>query len=294
MEILLTGATGFLGSHLLPELIKRDYKVVVLKRSFSDVWRINDYLSRVKSYDIDKMDIEEIFQENRIDVIIHLATDYGKKNSNDVIQMLKVNVELPTKLLDLGTKYGSSFFINTHTPTNSEYTLYSAMKNAFKEIATFFVANRKTNFINMIIEYMYGEKDDDIKFIPYVIKGILRKKEIKATKGEQKRDFVYISDLVNAYLKVLDNLENLNEKFIEFSVGTGQSITLKNFINKIEKIIGEKANIKWGAIPYRKNEIFDSKANINLAKELLNWQPEISPEKGLNSTINWYKRHEEY
>ncbi|RKX63741.1 MAG: epimerase, partial [Thermodesulfobacteriota bacterium] len=58
---------------------------------------------------------------------------------------------------------------------------------------------------------------------------------------------------------------------------------------KIEKIAGKKANIKWGAIPYRKNEIFDSKADISLAKKLLSWQPETSLEEGLSNTVNWYK-----
>ncbi|MCD6398767.1 MAG: NAD-dependent epimerase/dehydratase family protein, partial [Candidatus Aenigmarchaeota archaeon] len=128
MNILLTGASGFLGSHLLPKLVKKDYNVIILKRSFSNTWRIKNIIPQLKSYDIDKMDIEKIFRENKINVIIHLATDYGKKNSNDVSQILKSNVELPTKLLKLGTKYGSSFFVNAHTSTNSEYTLYSAMK----------------------------------------------------------------------------------------------------------------------------------------------------------------------
>jgi len=290
MDILLTGATGFLGSHLLPKLVERGHNVIILKRSFSNTWRIKDIISKLKNYDIDKIDLEKVFQENKINVIIHLATDYGRKNMNDVLQMLKPDIELPTKLLDLGTKYGSSFFVNAHTSTDSQYTLYSAMKNAFIEIAKFFIANCKINFVNITIEYMYGEKDDATKFIPYVIESMLDKKEIKATKGEQKRDFVYVEDVVNAYLRVLDNLESLDEKFIEFDIGTGKSISLKNCVSKIEKTIGEKANIEWGVIPYRKNDIFDSKANIDRAKELLNWQPEISLEEGLNNTIDWYKK----
>lgn len=291
MKILLTGATGFLGSHLLPELIKKDYKIIMLKRSFSNFWRISDCLPLVKSFDIDKTNIEEIFQKNKVDIIIHIATDYGKKNSNDITQMLQCNIELPTKLLQLGIKYGSAIFINTHTSANSEYTLYSAMKNSFLEIMHYFVANCKMRFINLKLEYIYGEKDDSSKFIPYAIEGILNREEIKATKGEQKRDFVYVKDVVNTYVKVLDNVESLNEKFIEFGIGTGQSVSLKNCVSKIEEIIGVKANIKWGAISYRKNEVFDSKANTNRTKELLNWQPDVSLEEGLKKTMDWYKKH---
>lgn len=288
--VLVTGATGFLGSRLLLNLVKKGYNVIILKRSFSNTWRIKDALSQTKSYDIDKIDIERVFNENEIEGIIHLATDYGRKNNNDVIhQMFKANIDLPTELLALGTKYGTNFFINTHTYADNKYNLYSATKSAFMEIARFFIANYQVKFINMRLEYMYGERDDDTKFIPFVIKNILEGKEIRATKGEQKRDFIHVQDVVDAYLKVLDNLENFNEDFMEFEIGTGKSISLKDFVSKIEEEIGKRANIKWGAVPYRKNEIFDSKARIEKAEKYLRWDPKYDIYSGLKKTIDWYK-----
>ena len=291
-KILITGATGFLGSHLLPALIDKGYDIIILKRSFSNTWRIQNVLSQIESYDIDKVSIKKIFDENEIGGIIHLATDYGRKNNSDTIQMFKANIELPAKLLDLGCKYRIIFFINTHTFWNSKYNLYSAMKNSFIEIAKYFSANFKVKFINMKIEHMYGEKDEYSKFIPFVIKNILEGKEIRATKGEQKRDFIYVNDVIDAYLKVLDNLGNLNDNFIEFEIGTGNSISLRDLLSKIEEVINKKANIniKWGAIPYKKNEIFDSKANTEKAKQYLGWTPKYDISNGLKRTINWYKK----
>jgi nucleoside-diphosphate-sugar epimerase len=289
-KILITGATGFLGSHLLPALIEKGYGIIVLKRSFSNIWRIQNVISQIESYDIDKVSIKKIFDENEIGGIMHLATDYGRKNNNDIVQMSKANIEMPAKLLDLGCKHGVIFFINTHTFWNSKYNLYSAMKNSFIEIAKYFSANFKVKFINMKIEHMYGEKDDYGKFIPFVIKNILEDKKIKVTKGEQKRDFIYVNDVIDAYLKVLDNLGNLNNNFTEFEIGTGNSVTLRDFVNKIEEEINKKANIKWGAIPYRKNEIFDSKANIEKAKNILGWYPKYDVSSGLKRTVNWYKK----
>lgn len=67
-------ATEFLGNYLLPELIKKSHEIIILKHSFSNVWRIKNYLLQIRSYDIDKIDIEKVFQANKIDVIIHLAT----------------------------------------------------------------------------------------------------------------------------------------------------------------------------------------------------------------------------
>jgi nucleoside-diphosphate-sugar epimerase len=291
-KILITGATGFLGSHLLPALIEKGYNIIILKRSFSNIWRIQNIFSQIKSYDIDKVSIKKIFGENKIEGIIHLATDYGRKNNNDIIQMSKANIEMPAKLLDLGCKYGGIFFINTHTFWNSKYSLYSAMKNSFIEIAKYFSANFNVKFINMKIEHMYGEKDEYSKFIPFVIKNILEDKKIKVTKGEQKRDFIYVNDVADAYLKVLNNLGNLNNNFIEFEIGTGESISLRDLLSKIEEVINKKANtnIKWGAIPYKKNEIFDSKANIEKAKNILGWYPNYDISNGLKRTINWYKK----
>lgn len=288
-KIVITGATGFLGSHLLLALIEEGYNIIVLKRSFSNTWRIQNAISQIKNYDIDKVDIKKIFNENEIEGIMHLATDYGRKSNKDIIQMFKANIALPAKLLELGTKHEVNFFINTHTFWSSKYSLYSSMKNSFIEIAKYFTANFKVKFINMKLEHMYGEKDEYSKFIPFLIKNILEDKEIKTTNGEQKRDFIYVKDVVDAYLKVLDNLENLNKNFIEFEFGTGKSISLRDFANKIEEEINKKANIKWGVIPYKKNEIFDSKADIRKAKQYLGWSPKYDIKSGLKKTINWYK-----
>lgn len=289
-KILITGATGFLGSHLLSALIKKGYDIIILKRSFSDTWRIKNVISQVKSYDIDKIDMKKIFDENEIGGIIHLATDYGRKNNNDIIQMSKANIELPAQLLDSCTKYGIKFFINTHTFANNKYSLYSATKSAFTEIARYFAANYQVKFINMRLEYMYGEKDDYSKFVPFAIKSILEGKEIRTTKGEQRRDFIYVQDVVDAYLKVLNNLEKFNNEFTEVEIGTGNSISLRDFVSEIEEEVNKKANIKWGIIPYGKNEIFDPKADISKAKQYLGWFPKYNISNGLKKTIDWYKK----
>lgn len=292
MNILLTGATGFLGSHLLPELIKKEHKVIILRRSFSDDWRIKNYISQVKSYEIDKINIEKVFKDNKIDVIIHLATDYGRKNNNDIMKMIEPNIKLPSMLLDLAVKNRVKMFINSDTSFDSKYTLYSATKKAFLEMAKFFISNFDIKFVNMVLEYIYGEKDDVSKFVPFVIYNILKGKEIKATQGEQKRDFIYVKDVTNAYIAVLDSVKNFKENYIEFNIGTGKSISLRDFIKVVEKITEKKAKIKWGALPYRKCEVFDSKDDISNAKKILGWKPKTSLEDGLEKTIEWYKRYD--
>ena len=98
-KILLTGATGFIGSHLLDSLIKKDYKVIITKRKSSDTWRIGNLLDKIKIYDIDEVDSAVIFQENKIDCILHLATNYIKSHqgAGDVKQMIDDNVKFPDR-----------------------------------------------------------------------------------------------------------------------------------------------------------------------------------------------------
>lgn len=101
--ILISGATGFLGSNLMKRLIAEGYEVIILKRSFSDTKRINDYFGKIKYYDIDRVGLENCFLENKIDVFIHCATDYGRKNV-DPLHIIEANLITPLKLLEIGLK----------------------------------------------------------------------------------------------------------------------------------------------------------------------------------------------
>lgn len=290
MNILITGATGFLGSHLLPQLIRRGDKVIVLNRESSCI-KEKDIAPKVyKEYDIGKTDIEDVFAQDNIDVIIHLATDYGKKNNNNICEIINANITLPSKLLELGVKHKVEAFINADTSIGSLYSLYSASKKAFIEIAEYFSANHKIKFINFIFEYMYGEGDDETKFIPFAIAAILNGRKIEATAGEQKRDFIYIKDIVKAYTKALEGLKNLKYEFININIGTGKSISLKEFIALVEEISGKRADINWGGLDYKKNEIFDSRADIGAAKKLLGWQPDTAWRDGLKNVLEWQEK----
>ena len=109
MNILLTGATGFLGSHILNTLVhKKEYKIIVLKRSFSNIKLIKKLINRkhsnIRLYDIDKYDIEQVFKENIIDTILHCATLYGR-NNNKTVDVIKTNILFPIELINFAIKY---------------------------------------------------------------------------------------------------------------------------------------------------------------------------------------------
>ena len=98
--VIVTGGTGFLGSHLLRSLIEHNYTVIALKRSWSNTWRINDLLPSIMVHDIDKVSLREIFLDRPIDFLIHAATSYGRKGEL-TSQIIESNLLFPIKLFEL-------------------------------------------------------------------------------------------------------------------------------------------------------------------------------------------------
>lgn len=281
MTILLTGATGFLGSHILNRLLQADYKVVILKRSFSDTWRINSVLSKVKFYDLDKTPIETAFKEQKIDVVIHTATNYGRSNQL-VSSIVDTNLMFSLKLLE------TAAFFNTDTLLYKYLNHYSLSKKQFIEWLKYF--SNKIRVVNLKLEHIYGPKDDDSKFVMWIINQMLSNvKSIDLTKGEQKRDFIYVDDVVEAYLLMLEKFSTF-QAFSEFDIGTGNQIRLKEFILQIHKQISRlkpiDTELNFGSIPYREGEFMEIQEDVEPLFNL-GWKPKISIEDGIEKTLKY-------
>ena len=281
---MLTGATGYLGSNILKALVGDDhYKVIVLKRSFSNNFRIKNYLAQIIFYNLDEMDVGKVFLENKIDLILHCATDYGRKNINPS-QIIDANLILPVRLLELGARHGVKCFINTDTILDKRVNHYSLSKKQFKE----WLLSYKNQLvcINVALEHFYGPGDDKTKFVSYVVGCLIDQVEkIDFTRGEQKRDFVYIEDVVTALLKIISHSAMLENNFYEFQIGSEKIITIKELVLMIKKIIGgEKTVLNFGALPYRENEVMECLADVSEIKKL-GWSSKYSLYDGLKKMI---------
>lgn len=299
--ILLTGATGFLGSHILDKLVKNGYNVAILKRSWSDTWRINHLLSQIKVFNLDLTSLEEIFQSIRPEYIVHLATLYSKFDSDvDLDSMHKANVLFPVELLEVGIKYGLKGFINTGTffeydcsqqPVNedspiSSFNLYAQTKLDFELILKSYAGQININTFRIFSPY--GERDNN-KLIPMLIQKALSKQEIQLSDGMQKLDFIYAVDVSNAYMKALKVMllkEELGSYNI-YNLGSGIPTSVREVVSVIEQNLGEHLNVVWGNpstidIPIAYADIFKIK------KELL-WTPGYSIHQGIANTIDFYR-----
>ncbi len=291
--ILLTGATGFLGSHLLEALLEKGHKVIVLKRSTSNTWRIEKLLPNIVSYDVDTQPLELAFEEQGIDSVIHTACNYGR-NNNSMSEVVDSNVLFGLKILDACIKYGVRTFINTDTFFNTGISqqkylsTYILSKKQFLEWIK--EQSSRIQIINLKLEHIYGPKDDNTKFIPWILSQLKQKSpDISLTEGTQERDFIYITDVVSAYTTVLINASNL-PKFSEFDVGTGKLFTIKFVVEQLKLLYENKygevpTKLKFGSIPYRNGELMTVDVD-NKTLLTLGWKPNVNIQNGLEKIIS--------
>ena len=282
--ILLTGANGFLGSYLLEALLRKGHEVVVLKRSISNTWRIQHLISSFESFNVDIKPLEDAFRQKKIDVVVHTACHYGR-NGESISDVVKSNVGFGLEVLDACLKFGVGTFVNTDTLLDKHCNAYSLSKGQFVEWLKQF--SNKLKVINLRLEHMYGPRDDDTKFVPWCISQLQQNiPEMKLTRGVQLRDFIYIDDVVAAYLKVLENADDLSG-FSEFDVGTGDQVTVKFFVEQLKEIYEEKfgptnTQLAFGAIPYGESEKMMTRVDTSGLTQL-GWKPATSLAYGIKT-----------
>lgn len=288
--VLITGGAGFLGSRIVSILLANGYKVAVIKRKSTKLDRLSGMLKdkNLSFFDYGD-DLNEYFDKNKIDFIIHTATCYGRLKDS-YADVVLANLVLPLELIELGMRYSVKAFINTGTFFNNKLGLapkeksYITTKNLFLEMAPEIVDGSSLKFVNMRIEQMYGPEDNEQKFVISILKDfLLKKRTLDMTKGAQRRDFVYVDDAALAFVKVIENYDVL-KSFEEFGIGSGKSITIKSAVLKMKQLASSNAILKWGTLPYRKNEIMNAKAKIKANKKI-GWKAIVSFEDGLKLTL---------
>lgn len=280
---ILTGGNGFLGSNLLARLIADEWKVLVLKRTYSQMHRIQHFSSRFKYWNLDTCGVESIFNNYPVERIIHCATNYG---INDAApwETIEANLLLPLTLIQNAKKAGVKLFVNTDTILDKRISHYSLSKKQFLE----WMDNYSNDMacINIAIEHFYGPNDNDSKFVARILKSLLEEQsEIALTLGYQRRDFVYIEDVVDGFMCILNAFLNSTTGRYDFEIGTGVSYSIREFLQIAQETTGNySTQLKFGALPYRPNEIMNASVNIHALRGL-GWSPKVTLRDGLRLTI---------
>jgi len=305
--ILVTGATGFIGSYLVERLLDEGYSVLILKRSKSDTWRIKHLLDKVGCYDVDASGIKAAFKENKVDCVIHLATFYKKVHSADDIPVLiDTNIRFPTELMDAMREAGVSFFINAGTlfeydlsrsPVTEEqaaepYNLYAATKVAFSDVLKYYSRAYGWRSVDLKLFAPYGPKDND-KLMVFLSRNFLDQKKFSMSPSEQKWNWTYVRDIADAFVASVRFVEEMESKGMDsryevFDIGLEDTWSIKEAICMFEDISGVKGLVSFDK-PYPDNEIFLASCKNSKAKELLGWAPEYDLKKGIEETYRYYE-----
>ena len=283
---MITGSAGFIGANLIRKLLSLNYDVNLVLRKSSDLWRIREILNKVKAYHVDllnKKKLTKIVRKINPNFIIHLATYSDYRKQTDAEKMIDANIKSALNLLLASKNIDYKLFINTGS--SSEYGVKNKPmneKDCLKPISFYAVTKASTTFLCQVFanEYkkpiitlrpfsVFGPYEEEKRFIPTIIKAVIENKSIKLTPGNQRRDFIYIDDVVDIYIKALSYGKKLSGEIL--NIGTGIEYTNDEVVQTLFKVTCKKVKIKKGAFPKR-----------------LNWKPKFSLEKGLDETYKWH------
>ena len=265
MRILVTGATGFVGQHLLPYLQNHGHEVFALVRPSTDGSKV--YTNHLYVFEDDIEHLASYLSENYIDGIIHLASLYiAEHKVEDIKNIILSNVYLGTAVLEAAVKSGIKWFLNTGTiwqnynvePYSDKYcpvNLYAASKQAFLDIAKFYTETSNIRFCTLKLCDTYGQNDTRRKIFSLFEQIAKTGKCLKMSPGEQKLDLVHIDNVVHDFEVLAEKLDKGVFLRDEYVVTSGSQRTLKEIAKQYEKEHNVSLDIEWGGRPYRKREV---------------------------------------
>lgn len=314
MTILITGIAGFIGSNTAKKLLERGDNIIGVD-NFNDYYdptlkerRISDFLAghdfKLYGLDIaDKDGLLKVFEENKIDKICHLAAQAGVRYSLTNPEVyLQSNVVGTNNLLELAQKYGIKDFVFASSSSvygGNAKIPFSETDNVDHPISLYAATKKANELQAYVYHHLYGLNCFGLRFFTvygpwgrpdmayYKFTGdILNGQPIDVFNGgHHQRDFTYIDDIVAGIVSALDNCFG----YEIFNLGNNSPVELEYFISIIENKLNKKATKNY--LPLQRGDVEETYANIDKAKKVLGYQPQVGIEEGLEKFLMWYKKY---
>lgn len=305
-KVLVTGASGFIGLHLMNLLVHEGAQVSIIARydSIEHNVRLSSLWDKIEIVEADIRNIGSLqpLISKKFDFIFHLAAYNHVGNSFlHVGEALETNSNGTANLLEVVHDYGKFVYISTsevygqqdHVPfvenmyprPNSPYSvgkyageLYSLMKQ------------RQSNNPIVVIRPFnaFGPYQSTRAVIPELIIKCLRGEAVVTTQGKQTREFNFVTDLTEGMVSAALSNKTVGEII---NLGTGKDISIRDLALLIHKKTRSKSDLRIGELPTRPNEIWKMSSDAAKAQRLLGWEPKVSFEEGLDITIEWFRNY---
>ena len=314
MRYLVTGGAGFIGSHLVERLLESSNYVLCLD-NFNDYYdpkikekNIQKCLDQ-KNFQLIRADIlddnllETLFERNQFDAILHLAARAGVRPSLLQPKLYQeVNIRGTLNLLELAKEHNIKRFIlassssvygnNKKVPfsesdsVNNPISPYAATKKACELIAYTYASLYNISISCLRFFTVYGPRQRPDMAIHKFAKLIANGKAIPVFgDGKAKRDFTYISDIIDGIVRSIERCNGYNI----YNLGESQVINLMDLIGLIEKYIGKKAKINW--LPPQPGDVKITYADIAKAKREFDYDPQVNVEEGIKQFVDWFLKN---
>ena len=287
MRVLVTGGSGFIGSHLIRRLANEGYEVFNIDIRSPNPIDIRD-VKRVK----------RVFEEFRPEAVVHLAAVASvplcEQNPREAYE---TNVLGSLNIFKLCSEYGAKCIFSSSAAVYGEPNVIPTPEDAPKDPINHYGLTKlvgeyicrfimKTNYVIFRIFNCYGPNCNRSYVIPDTIRKLTKNKNpirMLGT-GEESRDFVYIDDVINAILLAINKKDVIGT----FNIGTGKNIKIRELAAKIAQIMGKKVRFVFDT-KKRKGDFSISCADISKVTKMIGWYPKVSLDEGLKRTILSYQ-----
>lgn len=299
MKILVTGATGFIGSNLCAVLLEAGHEVGVLARN-AEHWRLaelKDRLTLLRGDLARPADWRPDLMAFRPDAVAHLAwAGVGGAERNDPRQIANIawTSDLMTAAADAGAttflgvgsqaEYGPKTGIIPADAETAPTTLYGEVKLATCRIGARLAEQLGMRFVWMRVFSTYGAGDHPRWMIPGLIGKLLHKERPPLTKGEQLWDFLHVRDAANAMRVALATPSARGV----YNLGSGEAPPLRDTIEMVRNEIDPALPLGWGEVPYRPDQVMHLQADVG-GLEKIGWRPAVRLRDGLAGCVAWYR-----
>ena len=278
MKIILAGAGGYLGGYLLKELLKTNHDLLCLYGKTPLSHQNTEKATFISSYD---PAYEKTVSEFRAETVINAVGVYDRLNT-PVYKLTEGNVIFPLGLLNITMQNGLKRWINSCTSLPQYLDTYTMSKYQLADWGKIYASRHDITFVNVLLEHFYGPGDKEVKFISFLLDKLRKNESIRLTSGRQRRDFIFIEDVVKGYLTLLDAPI---EGYIDVPMGSGEDPKVREVVEFLKEHTHSSSELLWGEIPLRKDEPMTSVADLTIL-ESLGFTPEYDWQTGMQKTIS--------